>query len=125
MVYTNEEMKNIKEAYNLLERVFESRHEAENLLCQALKYEYRQRGNNWTARALIVRSVYERNKIQKHNLFTLSSGILDCVIVALNLFHNPSPLGKEKIDKFNKAAKKAIESHSQAITRNLDAVCAS
>lgn len=123
MIYTAEAIKDIKEAYYLLERIFEIRDDSEYLLEKALKYEYRSRGNQWNAQALIIRGVYDRNKTQKHNLFTISQGIQNCIIASYHLFHAPDPLTKEKIEKFNKAAKKAIKAHDEEISRNLDAVC--
>jgi hypothetical protein len=123
LLYTNEEIQNIKEAYYLLERIFESRDDAEDTLRKAYKYEYRSRGNQWNAQALIIREVYNRNKIKKHHLFTTSEGIMNCVIAAYCVFYDPDLMTKEKINKFNKAARKAIKAHDDAITRNLDAVC--
>lgn len=123
MLYTNEEIKDIKEAWYLLQRIFESRDDAEDTLAKSYKYEYRARQSQWNAQALIIREVYNRNKIKKHHLFTTSEGIMNCVIAAYCMFNEPDQMTKEKIDKFNKAAKKAIKAHDNAITRNLDAVC--
>lgn len=123
MFYTDEEIKNIKEAYYLLERIFESRDDAEDTLAKSYKYEYRSRGNQWNTQALIVREVYNRNKVKKQHLFTMSEGIMNCIIAAYCMFYDPDPITKEKINKFNKAAKKAIKAHDNAIMRNLDAVC--
>lgn len=121
--YTNEEIKDIKEAWHWLQRIFETRDDAEDILSKSYKYEYRSRGNQWNAQALIIREVYHRNKIKKHHLFTTSEGIMNCVIAAYCMFHEPHPMNKEKIHKFNIAARKAIKAHDNAITRDLDAVC--
>lgn len=121
--YTEDEIKNIEKAYYSLSRIFESSFEAENALHSAFKYEYHLRRNAWNAQALIIRAVYERNKIQKHNLFTFSEGIMICIIAALHIFHNPTKFGEEKINDFNKIAKKAIKSHDACIQRGFDAIC--
>ena len=123
MIYTNDEIQAIKDAYYLLQRIFESRDDAEDTLAKAYKYEYRSRGNQCNAQALIIREVYNRNKVKKQHLFTTSEGIMNCVIAAYCVFYDPDLMTKEKINKFNKAARKAIKAHDNAITRNLDAVC--
>jgi hypothetical protein len=123
VIYTNEEIQAIKEAYYLLGRIFESRDDAEDTLAKSYKYECRSRGSQWNAQALIIREVYNRNKVKKQHLFAMSEGIMNCVIAAYCMFYDPDPMTKEKIDKFNKAAKKAIKAHDNAIKRNLDAVC--
>lgn len=113
--YTEKEKSIINKAWFTLVRITESTDDScERCLSLAIDYECGQRSSVENARLLILRGVYEHNKIAKHEIFRWSRGIRNCIVMANYIFHNNH---SSQIQEFKKLAQLAIKAHNNYMER--------